>query len=202
MSEADGPAADPKTRDPKTRDPKTRDPKIREAQIREATIADVPRIVPLIESAYRGDSSRGGWTTEADLLDGQRTDEADVTAAVTDAGSRMILAEDGDDLLACCLVQHRGTYAYFGMFAVSPTSQGTGLGKRVLAVAEDLARDDLGLTTMHMTVIRQRADLIAWYVRRGYKQTGEMRPFPYGDLRFGKPRRDDLEFEVLVKELV
>lgn len=172
-----------------------------EPHIRPATVADVPRIVPLIESAYRGDSSREGWTTEADLLDGQRTDEADVLAAVTGEGSRMILAEDGPGLLACCTVQHRGTHAYFGMFAVSPKSQGGGLGKRVLAEAERVARDELGLTSMQMTVIRQRADLIAWYVRRGYEQTGRMQPFPYGDVRFGEPRRADLEFEVLVKDL-
>jgi GNAT superfamily N-acetyltransferase len=173
-----------------------------EPSFRLATVADVPRIVRLIESAYRGDSSRAGWTTEADLLAGQRTDEADVTAAVTGQGSRMLVGEDeAGDLVACFLVQHRGTHAYFGMFAVSPAAQGAGLGKRALAAAEQMARDEFGLTTMHMTVIRQRADLIAWYVRRGYKQTGQMQPFPYGDLRFGEPLRDDLEFEVLVKEL-
>lgn len=181
MSEAEAPTAQP--------------------AIRVATPADVARIVPLIESAYRGDSSRIGWTTEADLLDGRRTDDADVLAAITDEGSRMLLAEDGEELLACCTVQDRGTYAYFGMFAVSPKAQGGGLGRQVLAVAEQVAREDLGLPAVQMTVIRQREDLIAWYVRRGYTQTGRMQPFPYGDLRFGKPRRDDLEFEVLVKDL-
>ncbi|MEY9894753.1 ribosomal protein S18 acetylase RimI-like enzyme [Catenulispora sp. MAP5-51] len=175
--------------------------RVNEPKIREATIADVPRIVHLIESAYRGDSSRTGWTTEADLLDGRRTDEDDVAAAVADQDSRMILAEDGDALIACCLVRHRGTHAYFGMFAVSPAAQGGGLGKHLLATAERLAHDELGLATMEMTVIRQRTDLIAWYVRRGYTQTGRMQPFPYGDIRFGEPRRDDLEFEVLVKDL-
>jgi ribosomal protein S18 acetylase RimI-like enzyme len=159
----------------------------------------VDRIVGLIESAYRGDSSRVGWTTEADLLDGRRTDEADVTDAVAAAGSRMIVGEYGGELVACCQVQHRGTHAYFGMFAVSPTIQGGGLGKQMLAEAERMARDELGVPSIQMTVIRQRADLIAWYVRRGYSRTGQMKPFPYGDLRFGKPRRDDLEFEVLVK---
>src|SRR6185312_11015816 len=92
--------------------------------IRVARPADAARIVPLIESAYRGDSSRQGWTTEADLLDGQRTDEADVLAAITNDGSRMLLAEDGEELLACCTVQDRGAHAYFGMFAVSPKAQG------------------------------------------------------------------------------
>jgi GNAT superfamily N-acetyltransferase len=172
-----------------------------QSDIRVARPADAVRIVPLIESAYRGDSSRMGWTTEADLLDGQRTDEADVLATISNEGSRMLLAEDGEELLACCTVQDRGTHAYFGMFAVSPKAQGGGLGKRMLAVAEQVARDELGLPAIQMTVIRQRADLIAWYVRRGYAQTGQMQPFPYGDLRFGKPRRDDLEFEVLVKDL-
>jgi GNAT superfamily N-acetyltransferase len=172
-----------------------------QSDIRVARPADAVRIVPLIESAYRGDSSRMGWTTEADLLDGQRTDEADVLATISNEGSRMLLAEDGEELLACCTVRDRGTHAYFGMFAVSPKAQGGGLGKRMLAVAEQVARDELGLPAIQMTVIRQRADLIAWYVRRGYAQTGQMQPFPYGDLRFGKPRRDDLEFEVLVKDL-
>lgn len=176
-------------------------PSATDPEFRPATLDDVPRIVGLIESAYRGDSSRGGWTTEADLLAGQRTDEADVTAAVVGEGSHMFVGEVGGDMVACFLVQHRGTHAYFGMFAVSPAVQGAGLGKRALAMAEQVARDELGLTTMHMTVLRQRADLVAYYVRRGYVQTGEMRPFPYGDLRFGKPLRDDLEFEVLVKDL-
>ena len=194
-------AARPSVAEPGVAGPNAAEPTTLQPKIREATIADVPRIVRLIESAYRGDSSRAGWTTEADLLDGQRTDEADVTTVVTEQNSRMILAEDGDDLLACCLVQHRGTHAYFGMFAVSPACQGGGLGKQLLAAAEKLARDELGLATMQMTVIRQRADLIAWYVRRGYTQTGQMQPFPYGDIRFGKPLRDDLEFEVLVKDL-
>ena len=171
-----------------------------EPGIRTATAADVDRIVALIESAYRGDSSRVGWTTEADLLDGQRTDAEDVTAAVTGEGCLMIVAEADGELVACCHVQHRRTYAYFGMFAVSPKEQGGGLGKRMIAEAERIARDDLGLTSIQMTVIRQRDDLMAWYVRRGYARTGQMKPFPYGDARFGEPRRDDLEFEVLVKE--
>ena len=170
-------------------------------EFRTATIADVPRIVALVESAYRGDSSRMGWTTEADLLDGRRTDEDDVTAAVTGADNRMIVGELEGDLVACCQLQHRGTHAYFGMFAVRPAAQGSGLGKRVLAEAERVAREELAAPAIHMTVIRQRADLIAWYTRRGYSRTGQRQPFPYGDERFGKPRTAELEFEVLVKEL-
>lgn len=170
-------------------------------EFRTATPTDVPRLVALVESAYRGESSRRGWTTEADLLDGRRTDEDDVAAAATGADSRIIVGEIEGDLVACCHLQHRGTYAYFGMFAVRPTAQGGGLGKRVLAEAERVAREELAVPAMHMTVIRQRTDLIAWYTRRGYSRTGRRQPFPYGDERFGSPRTRELEFEVLIKEL-
>lgn len=172
-----------------------------ELTFRPATTADVPHLVALVESAYRGESSRTGWTTEADLLDGSRTDEDDVTAAVTGPGSRMIVAERAGELIACCQVQHRETYAYFGMFAVRPGAQGGGLGKLVLAEAERVALEEFGVPAMRMMVLRQRGDLIAWYVRRGYLRTGQTQPFPYGDERFGKPRTGDLEFEVLTKGL-
>jgi ribosomal protein S18 acetylase RimI-like enzyme len=86
------------------------------------------------------------------------------------------------------------------MFAVDPVAQGSGLGKRVLAEAERLAREEWGCRSMHMTVIVQRDELIGWYQRRGYRRTGQFKPFPYGDERFGIPRRDDLRFEVLSKD--
>jgi ribosomal protein S18 acetylase RimI-like enzyme len=88
------------------------------------------------------------------------------------------------------------------MFAVSPALQGAGLGKTIIAEAERRARKAWDVTEMHMTVISVREDLIAWYERRGYRRTGEMSPFPYGDERFGIPQRDDLQFELLVKPLV
>ncbi len=169
---------------------------------RDAVAADVPAVVALVESAYRGDSSRSGWTTEADLLHGQRTDPLAVQEVIEAPGSRLLLAEDpGAGLLACCQLEHRGDHAYFGMFAVSPRLQGGGLGKAVIAEAERQARETWGVTEMQMTVISVREDLIAWYERRGYRRTGRMTPFPYGDERFGIPQRDDLQFELLVKEL-
>ncbi|MFI1972379.1 GNAT family N-acetyltransferase [Streptomyces cinnamoneus] len=168
---------------------------------RAATVADVPALVALVESAYRGDASRAGWTTEADLLEGQRTDSEGVRAVVTDAASRVLVAERDGETVACCHLEHRGDHVYFGMFAVRPTAQGDGLGKLVMAEAERLARAEWDARAMHMTVIRQREELIAWYERRGYRRTGEMSPFPYGDERFGIPQRDDLEFELLVKDL-
>jgi ribosomal protein S18 acetylase RimI-like enzyme len=168
---------------------------------RDAVEADVPALVALVESAYRGDASRAGWTTEADILDGQRTDPDGVRAVITAPGSRLVVVERDGVPVACCQLEHRGDVAYFGMFAVRPGSQGGGLGRRVLARAERLAREEWGVREMHMTVISVREELIAWYERRGYRRTGRMAPFPYGDERFGVPRRDDLEFELLVKEL-
>jgi len=173
-----------------------------ELTFRDATLADVDDLVALVESAYRGDTSRNGWTTEADLLHGQRTDADGVRAVLTAPGSRMLVAEtaQGGEIIACCQLEERGETGYFGMFAVRPEQQGSGLGRQMLDEAEQRARR-WGARELHMTVIVQREELIAYYVRRGYRRTGELSPFPYGDERFGLPQRGDLAFELLVKTL-
>ncbi|MEZ4404444.1 MAG: GNAT family N-acetyltransferase [Kofleriaceae bacterium] len=168
---------------------------------RPATLADVAALVALVESAYRGDASRAGWTTEADLLGGQRTDAADVRACIERPASVVLIAEQAGGLVACAHVAAEGDAGYFGMFAVTPGAQGGGLGSAVLAEAERLVRDDWGLPRMRMTVIDVRDELIAYYQRRGYARTGIHKPFPYGDPRFGEPKRADLRFEVLEKTL-
>jgi ribosomal protein S18 acetylase RimI-like enzyme len=168
---------------------------------RDATDADVDELVALIESAYRGDDSRAGWTTEADILEGQRTDPEGVLEVIKSPDSRLLTVERDGGIVACCQLEHQGENAYFGMFAVSPRLQGAGLGKVIIAEAERQARETWGVREMQMTVISVRDDLIAWYERRGYRRTGRMTPFPYGDERFGVPQRDDLRFELLVKEL-
>jgi ribosomal protein S18 acetylase RimI-like enzyme len=168
---------------------------------RVATTADTDAIVALVESAYRGDVSRKGWTTEADMLDGQRTDSPGVDALIRKPSSRVLLAERDGALLACSHIEKQGNAAYFGMFSVRPAQQGGGLGKAMLAEAERIARDEWACREMQMTVISIRDELIEWYERRGYRRTGRYSPFPYGDERFGIPKRDDLKFEYLVKAL-
>jgi ribosomal protein S18 acetylase RimI-like enzyme len=162
---------------------------------------DLDAVVALVTSAYRGDASRVGWTTEADLLDGERIDRAVLRDDMHQPRSRILLAEAEGRLLACAHVADIEGSGYFGMFAVRPELQGAGLGKRVLAEAERIAREEWALPRMRMTVIDVRDELIAWYARRGYRRTGIFKPFPYGDLRFGVPKRDDLRFEVLEKDL-
>ena len=168
---------------------------------RDARVADVNAIVSLVESAYRGDVSRQGWTTEADFLDGQRTDPVGVGEIIVKPDSRVLLGERGGELLACCHLEKQGDACYFGMFSVRPTLQGGGFGKRMMAEAERCARDEWKCTKMEMTVISIRDELVAWYERRGYRRTGVFKPFPYGDARFGIPKRDDLRFELLEKRL-
>lgn len=170
-------------------------------RFRAATAADIDAIVALVESAYRGDASRQGWTTEADFLDGRRTGADDVAACLARERSRILLAERDGVMLACAHVAEEDDAGYFGMFSVRPDLQGGGIGKHVLAEAERIAREEWRLPAMRMSVIDIRDELIAFYERRGYRRTGTTKPFPYGDERFGRPMRDDLRFEILEKEL-
>ncbi|CAG7570889.1 acetyltransferase (GNAT) family protein [Barrientosiimonas humi] len=166
-----------------------------------ATVDDVPAVVTLVTSSYRGEASRAGWTTEADLLDGERLDPQVLRADIERPDSKVLLAERSGELVACAHVAVEDGAGYFGMFAVRPDLQGAGLGKQVLGEAERVAREEWRLPAMRMTVLTARADLIAFYERRGFRRTGATKPFPYGDERFGRPRREDLEFAVLEKQL-
>ena len=168
---------------------------------RNAGLGDIPAIVELVESAYRGDASRAGWTTEADFLEGQRIDAIGVAADIEKAGSVVLLAESEGRLLACCHLEKHAEACYFGMFSVRPKQQGNGLGKQLMAEAERIAHQDWHCLRMEMTVIDIRDELIGFYQRRGYRRTGVIKPFPYGDERFGIPLRDDLRFEILEKPL-
>lgn len=179
---------------------------MRKFDIAPAQHPDLGEIVALVNSAYRGDSSRAGWTTEADLLDGQRVDLGMLRDAL-DAGEVILCLREGAGrpILACVTLKPDGDRVspdvwYLGMLTVAPGLQGGGIGKALLASAENFARER-GARRMWMSVIQVRSELIAWYERRGYRKTGETGPFPYGNARFGVPRRPDLSFVFLEKEL-
>jgi len=169
--------------------------------LRTATVDDAAALDRLVNSAYRGDSSRSGWTTEADLLGGQRTDAEGLRELLSKPDSVVLLHERGDAPIACVHLQRTARGCYLGMLTIEPTLQSAGLGRAMLDAAEAFARREWHSPLMYMTVIIQRDALIAWYERRGYRRSGERRPFPYGDERFGLPLRPDLEFEILVKPL-
>lgn len=168
---------------------------------RTAAVADVPTLVALVTSAYRGETSREGWTTEADFLDGERIDPEVLRADIERPRSRVLVAERDGRMLACVHIAEDDGAGYLGMFSVLPELQGAGIGKQLMAEAERVVREDWRLPAMRMTVIDLREELIAFYERRGYRRTGIKKPFPYGDPRFGLPKRDDLRFEILEKSL-
>ncbi|MFD6948556.1 MULTISPECIES: GNAT family N-acetyltransferase [unclassified Nocardiopsis] len=172
-----------------------------ELTYRHAVADDVPVLVELVNSCYRGDSSKQGWTTEADLLDGQRVDADGMAGLLERTNTIVLVAEAEGRIVACCELQRGVSGAYFGMFSVLPSIQGGGLGKRVLAEAENTAAREWNCRLMRMKVLKQRPELIAWYERRGYTNTGRTEPFPYGDESFGLPMRADLAFVELTREL-
>ncbi|TPX10291.1 uncharacterized protein E0L32_008696 [Thyridium curvatum] len=171
---------------------------------REATEADIPALLALIRSAYRGESSRAGWTTEADLVADERIDAAGLRAKIGEPEGAVLLATDAQGRLAACceLLRRDAALAYFGLFAVDPKRQAGGIGRQVLAYAEGYARAQWGVRGLEMSVIWTREELIAWYVRRGFVRTAETAPFPYESLVNGEALRDDLHFTILRKELV
>jgi ribosomal protein S18 acetylase RimI-like enzyme len=165
--------------------------------------AELPALVALMNRAYRGTETRG-WTTEAGYIAGDRTTELLLRAELTEKPHATLLALRSPSHAAiegCVWVEPlgHGTW-YLGSLAVDPQLQSRGLGSSMLAAAEQWIRQRGG-QRIRITVINIREPLIAWYVRRGYLQTGERKPFPYGDTRFGKPLRDDLSFVVLEKDL-
>ncbi len=169
-------------------------------EIREATINDLPALVQLVNSAYRGEGSKQGWTTEADLLGGIRTSNESLTKMMKSDGATMLVyCNDEAAIEGCVYLQSQQGKLYLGMLTVAPQLQAKGIGKQLLAAAEVHAKK-LGCPVITMTVISVRHELIAWYERHGYKDTGERKPFPNNDPSFGLPKQP-LEFIVMEKTI-
>ncbi len=166
---------------------------------RKAGTADVPLIAALVNSAYRGDSSRAGWTTEADLISGERIGVDEVQGLLEAEGSKMLLCLLGGDIIGTVhLKQTDAESAYLGLFVVKPALQNGGIGKQFIHEAERVAQGTFGITRIWMTVITMRPELIAYYERRGYRRSGELKPFPK-EAGAGVPTVENLQLAVLEK---
>jgi len=165
-----------------------------------AQMADVASIVQLVNSSYRGESGKQGWTTEADLLDGQRTDEEEVTRLLQAQDSMIVLCLLDGKILASVQLEKHSEGAYLGMLAVNPVLQNQGIGKRLMAEAEAIAKRQWAAQKMLMTVINLRYDVIAFYQRHGYARTGRTVPFPTSE-KYGIQKVPGLMLEYLEKRI-
>ena len=167
--------------------------------ITKATLQDIPSLNILINSAYRGETSKKGWTTEAHLLEGKRTTEEELTEIILDSKNTFLKFTENDQIIGSVLLVEKEDQLYVGMLTVSPELQNSGIGKKMLAEAENHAKS-LGLSTLSMTVVSVRAELIAWYKRHGYIDTGKREPFPSSDIHINISDKP-LEFIYLEKKI-
>jgi N-acetylglutamate synthase-like GNAT family acetyltransferase len=164
-----------------------------EITFRYAVAADIEAIRTLVERVYRGPEARAGWTSEADLLSQPRTSQAEIASLIADDNHRFVLCERGGKLIACAMIERRDEIGYFGMLSVDPAVQTSGIGRALLTQLETSVRTLWKCNAMTLHVINLRQELIAWYERRGYVQTGRHHPFPFA--QHPASGRDD--FDVL-----
>lgn len=167
--------------------------------ITKVTLQDIPSLTTLINSAYRGETSKKGWTTEAHLLEGKRTTEEELTAIIADPKNTFLKYTENDQIIGSVLLVEKEQQLYLGMLTVSPELQNSGIGKKLLAEGEKHAKT-LGLSSIIMTVVSVRSELIAWYKRHGYVETGEREAFPASDIHINISN-EPLEFIYLEKLL-
>ena len=169
-------------------------------KITQASSDDVPALNTLVNSAYRGEASKKGWTSEADLLDGTRVDENILRDLIFKTDTTILKYEQGGNLVGCVELRKEGRKLYLGMLSVKPDMQANGVGKKILEASELFARSQQ-CSSICMMVISVRQSLIDWYIRKGYQLTGKRKPFIVPDSRWGIPRQE-LEFVVLEKKLI
>lgn len=167
--------------------------------ITRATTKDISALNTLINSAYRGESSKKGWTTEANILDGSRTTENELKEIIENNKNTILKYTEGNKIIGCVLLVEKESELYLGMLTVSPELQNSGIGKKLMLQAE-LHASNLRLSKIAMTVISVREELISWYKRKGYVDTGVRQPFPTSDV-FSQTSNEPLEFMVLEKSI-
>jgi len=169
--------------------------------VKTAKHEDLIELANFVNSAYRGETSKVGWTTEADLLGGQRTDPDLLQTYIQGKDQVILLFLKEEKIQGCVYLRNENPVVYLGMLTVDPDLQRSGIGKYILQFTQTWAKENWKSKIMRMTVISVRKELIDWYVRKGFSLTNEKEKFPYGDERFGIPKRQDLEFVVLKKNL-
>ncbi len=169
------------------------------SQILPATPDDADELSTLVNSAYRGDTGRQGWTTEADLIDGTRTDAELLREIMKRPDSVILKYVDNEEIIGCVELRMEGQKLYLGMLTVKPTLQKSGIGKKIMQAAEAYAREK-GCSAIFMNVLTGRSELIAWYERQGYSDTGQRKPFAFTDPRYGFPKKP-LEFMIMEKKI-
>ena len=167
--------------------------------ITKATLQDIPALNILINSAYRGETSKKGWTTEAHLLEGKRTTEEELTEMIQDPKNTFLKYTENEQIIGSVLLVEKEHQLYVGMLTVSPELQNSGIGKKLLTEGEKHAKT-LGLSSIIMTVVSVRTELIAWYKRHDYVDTGVREPFPSSDIHINVSDKP-LEFIYLEKKI-
>jgi ribosomal protein S18 acetylase RimI-like enzyme len=168
--------------------------------ISKATLKNVSDLNQLINSAYRGESSKKGWTTEANILEGKRTTEDELIEIIQDKKNTILKYTENNHIIGCVLLVEKEDRLYLGMLTVSPDLQNSGIGKKLMQQAEIYA-STLGLSKIVMTVISVREELISWYKRKGFVDTGLREPFPVSEI-FNQTANEPLEFMVLEKRIL
>ena len=174
--------------------------------LKQITPADISEVVRLVNSAYRGDSSRQGWTTEAEYLDGQRTDEQTLAAELQGENKTVLCVcnKQNSEIIGTVFLEQfqdeKGPNCYLGMLTVKPTLQNSGLGKWMMSEVERHVKA-WGIHRITLGVLNPRHELMAWYERRGYIKNGVTEDFPYGQDQFGKPKTKGLHFVMFEKTI-
>ncbi|TQN64616.1 IAA acetyltransferase [Colletotrichum shisoi] len=144
-----------------------------------ATPDDAPQLQQLVQAAFRAEDSRAGWTADMELGRSFHYSVEEVLKTINNPEAVVIMAIDQDGVLVGSVdaIKRANGLARFAMLSVDPTRQRGGVGRRLLAHAEEHARQ-WGVDTFGLNALSSRASLLEWYGRCGYIKTGETSPFP------------------------